>query len=113
MGKIEQKLEFSDLPVKAGKGIGEISWPLFRAIICASCAVFRISIYCYFFKPERLECEWGKKMGTKFAYVSPPYKNRGKLVEMSVGIFHATPRFEASVYFLPGGDRPSGHIKGR
>jgi len=38
-------------------------WPLFSPAVVASYAFFRFSIYCSVLKPERLECEWGRKPG--------------------------------------------------
>jgi len=48
---------------------------------------FRFLIFCSVFKSQRSECVWGR------LHFLTPAKNRGGLVESSVGNIRATPRF--------------------
>jgi len=66
-------------------------------------------LFCHIFLNQSAGNASGPKNGTKVRTFWPPVKNWGELVGISIRIIRATHRFLAPVYFLPGGDRRSGH----
>jgi len=102
-------VQIGTMDLKVG---GPSAWVL-RQIKDIGAIRYCFSFWIFFavFKLQRLECEWGRKMGQNFAKFLTPFEKKGRAIKYRYTIFCATYRFYALVYFLYDYKRRFGHIK--